>query len=419
VFEKRTKTWGSLDYVAGWFINAADYGRATNAASAFVSTNSICQGQQVQFLWPLIFETGRAIAFAYTSFKWANLASDNAGVTVVVVGLSDNVGVRRRLFEVNESGEIIKREVSNINPYLVPAADVIVWKAMRPMTEVALMDFGNKADDGGHLTFSNVEVQALQLTDQQRTRFIRRFYGSSEFINGVDRYCLWISDSELDEAMNVPAIVCLIEKVRNARLRSPDRYANKLAARAHQFKTPLCPNASVIVTPRVSSENRPFLPVGLMDEKSIIGDRNFAVYDAPLWNMALIASRLHWVWISTVCVRLEMRFSYSNTLGWNTFPIPPLTEKNKTDLTRCGEDILLAREAHFPATIADLYDPETMPEDLKRAHEKNDETLERIYIGRRFRNDTERLEKLFDLYTKMTQGKDAKTRTPKKGRAKS
>lgn len=159
---------------------------------------------------------------------------------------------------------------------------------------------------------------------------------------------------------------------------------------------------SSIVVARVSSEGREFLPIGLESSQTIIGDRNFALYDAPLWNMALIASRLHWVWIGTVCVRLEMRFSYSNTLGWNTFPVPTLTEKNKADLTACAEDILLAREAHFPATIADLYDPEKMPDNLRAAHDRNDETLERIYIGRRFRNDTERLEKLFEMYTKMT-----------------
>ncbi len=157
-----------------------------------------------------------------------------------------------------------------------------------------------------------------------------------------------------------------------------------------------------IVVPRVSSENREYLPVGLVNGGTIIGDGNFALYDAPLWNMALIASRLHCIWIGTVCVRLEMRFSYSNTLGWNTFPVPTLTEKSKADLTRCAEDILLAREAHFPATIADLYDPDNMPADLREAHERNDEVLERIYIGRRFKNDTERLEKLFELYTKMT-----------------
>lgn len=140
----------------------------------------------------------------------------------------------------------------------------------------------------------------------------------------------------------------------------------------------------------------------MIDNHSTVTNKNFALYDAPLWNLALIASRLHWAWVGTVCVRMRTDFSYSNTLGWNTFPVPKLTEQNKTDLTRCAEDILLAREAHFPATIADLYDPEKMPENLRHAHERNDEVLERIYIGRRFRNDTERLEKLFDLYTRMT-----------------
>ena len=154
--------------------------------------------------------------------------------------------------------------------------------------------------------------------------------------------------------------------------------------------------------PRVSSENREFLPVGVLDGDTVVSERNFALYDAPLWNMALIASRLHWVWIGTVCVRMRTDFSYSNTLGWNTFPVPKLTEKMKADLTRCAEDILLAREAHFPATIADLYKPDAMPQNLRAAHDRNDETLERIYIGRRFRNDTERLEKLFEMYTKMT-----------------
>ena len=154
--------------------------------------------------------------------------------------------------------------------------------------------------------------------------------------------------------------------------------------------------------PRTSSENRPYLPSGLIDSESTVTSEAFALYDAPLWNMALIASRLHLVWIATVCGKLETRYRYSNTLGWNTFPLPALTEKNKADLTRCAEDILLTRECHFPASIADLYDPETMPADLRTAHERNDEVLERIYIGRRFKNDTERLEKLFDLYSKMT-----------------
>ena len=159
----------------------------------------------------------------------------------------------------------------------------------------------------------------------------------------------------------------------------------------------------VLIAPRVSSENRAYLPVGMLRPESVVQEKAFALYDAPLWNMALIASRLHWVWIGTVCVRLEMRFSYSNTLGWNTFPVSKLTQKNKADLTETAQNILLAREAHFPATIADLYTSDKMPDNLRAAHDRNDEVLERIYIGRRFRNDTERLEKLFEMYTEMTK----------------
>ncbi|WP_313706085.1 DNA methyltransferase [Massilia sp.] len=404
VFASRTTNWKSLDYVAGWFMKAADYGTKSKVTAAFVSTNSICQGQQVPFLWPLIFETGYEISFAHTSFKWSNLASHKAGVTVVIVGISSQLGQIRKLYSITDDGKSIAKDVANINAYLVAGPNIIVDKAMRPLTEVSVMDFGNKADDGGHLTLLPYQIEGMKLSERSREKFIKQFYGSKEFINGETRYCIWIADDYLAEAQEEPALVKQIELVRNARLNSKDAYARSLAARSHQFKTPRLANKCVIVTPRVSSENRPYLPVGLMSSGAVIGDRNFAIYDAPLWNMALIASRLHWVWIGTVCVRMRTDFSYSNTLGWNTFPVPTLTETMKADLSRCAEDILLAREAHFPATIADLYDPDTMPENLRRAHERNDEVLERIYIGRRFKNDTERLEKLFELYTKMTAG---------------
>ncbi len=168
----------------------------------------------------------------------------------------------------------------------------------------------------------------------------------------------------------------------------------------------------MIIVPSVSSESREYLPAGYCLPGTIVSNLAFALYDAQLWNMALIASRLHLVWIATVCGKLETRYRYSNTLGWNTFPVPTLTEQNKADLTRCAEEILLAREAHFPATIADLYDPETMPANLREAHERNDETLERIHLGRRFKNDTERLEKLFELYTQMTARQAAPKKAP-------
>lgn len=403
IFSKRTKNWRSLDYVAAWFMKAADYGTHTSSTAAFVATNSICQGQQVPILWPAIFATGNEIVFAHTSFKWANLASHNAGVTVAIIGISAQPYSPRRLFELTDDGQTLEKRCEHINAYLISGANVIIKRASSPLSEQAEMSFGNKPVDGGHLLLSRTEMEALGLTRDQKERFIRRIYGSAEFIRGLERYCLWIEDEYLAEAQAIPTIAMRIQNVRAMRLNSRDKGANLMAEQAHQFREMNAPKESLIVTPRVSSESRQYLPVGLLPAPNVIGDRNFALYDAPLWNMALIASRLHWVWIGTVCVRLEMRFSYSNTLGWNTFPVPTLTEKNRADLTRCAEDILLAREAHFPATIADLYNPDTMPENLRAAHDRNDEVLERIYIGRRFKNDTERLEKLFELYTKMTE----------------
>ena len=415
IFEKRTKNWRSLDYVAGWFMKAADYGTHTNAAAAFVATNSICQGQQVAILWPIIFETGHQIAFAHTSFKWANLASHNAGVTVVIVGITSRPVKVRRLLSVADDGSVIAKEAEYINAYLVAGHDLVVEKASAPLTVVSEMTFGSKPVDGGNLLLSRQELSQLGLTHEEQARFIRPIFGSEEFIGCKPRYCIWIDDADADVALKHPILGERLRGVRAMRLASTKAATQRGAKWPYRFdERRQTGNEAVIAVAAISSENRDYLPCGPLPVGTIISNKCYALFDAPLWNMALIASRMHWVWVATVCVRLEMRFSYSNTLGWNTFPVPTLTEQNKADLTACAKEILLAREANFPATIADLYDPETMPEDLRRAHEKNDEVLERIYIGRKFKNDTERLEKLFELYTKMT----ASQAKPKKGKAK-
>jgi hypothetical protein len=315
----------------------------------------------------------------------------------------------RRLFAVNDTGETVVKEVSHINAYLVPGANVVVVKVTRPLCCQAEMTKGDQPTDGGNLLLSRDEVQALCLSAAQREFFIRRIYGSAEFIRGLERYCLWIEDANLDEALAVPAIAQRVEGVRAMRLASPKNATKDAANTSYKFGEIRHQGAeTAIIVPSVSSESRSCLPVGYEPRGTIVTNLAFALYDAPLWNMALIASRLHLVWIGTVCGKMKTDFRYSNTLGWNTFPVPPLTEQNKADLTACAENILLAREAHFPATIADLYDPDAMPENLRHAHQANDEVLERIYIGRRFRNDTERLEKLFELYTKMTAEAKAK-----------
>ena len=281
---------------------------------------------------------------------------------------------------------------------------VMVQAATKPLASLIEMSFGNMPNEGGYLLLNATEAANAIERHDVPPKFVRPFVGSQEFIQGTDRRCVWVTDGDAKEASANNWLSERFEAVRRQRTASNRATTKSLGSVPYRFgEVRQTGEESVIAVAAISSENREYLPCGLLQRGTIISNKCFGLFDAPLWNMALIASRLHWVWIGTVCVRMRTDFSYSNTLGWNTFPVPTLTEKNKADLTRCAEDILLAREAHFPATIADLYDPENMPENLHHAHERNDEVLERIYIGRRFRNDTERLEKLFDLYTKMTK----------------
>ncbi|WP_323042995.1 class I SAM-dependent DNA methyltransferase [Gemmobacter sp.] len=393
-YPKLAKT---TDFVAGWIARYFEYSSTVpNAVAAFVTTNSICQGQQASEIWPVAFSRGIEIRFAHVPFKWSNLASQNAGVTVIILGLAKAATLPKKLYD----GDLV-RDCIAIGPYLVPNQLTAVAKSNEPIGPQSKMLFGNMPRDGGHLFLSSDE--AFELRKNTRVaRMVRHFVGSEELINGKQRYCLWIETDDLNEARENAFIEDRLRKVAANRSESPAQSTRDFASRPHRFvQIAGWSINSAIVVPRVSSENREFLPVDLLSDDYIIGDRNFALYDSPLWNLSIIASRLHWVWIGTVCVRMRTDFSYSNTLGWNTFPVPNLTEKNKEDLTQCAEEILLAREAHFPATIADLYNPDTMPDNLRAAHDRNDEVLERIYVGRRFRNDTERLEKLFSLYQKM------------------
>lgn len=402
LFKDHTKNWKLLDYVSGWFFKAGYYCKQGKASFAFVTTNSINQGQIVPILWPILFNLELEIIFAYDSFKWANLASHNAGVIVSILGVSKKTSSFKKIYTLDSNNEFEVKQVKNINAYLVASENVIVEKLSKPNSQLPEMSFGNKAVDGGNLLLDSNELNELKMPSSLKNKLIRKFYGSSEFIRGNSRYCLWIEDKNLSLALSIPAIQERIDKVKCVRLASPDKSANEMAERSHQMREMKSAITRTVIIPRVSSESRLYLPVGLLSANTSVGDSAFALYDPPIWAISLIASRMHLLWVKTICGKLKTDFRYSNTMGWNTFPVPKLTEKNKADLTRCAENILLAREAHFPATIADLYDPEKMPENLRQAHEENDEVLERIYIGRRFKNDTERLEKLFSMYTEMT-----------------
>lgn len=414
VFGLYTGDWKSLDYVAAWFFKATLFGTRTKSSAAFVSTNSICQGEQVPIIWPLIFKMDHQIVFAARSFKWENLASYNAGVTVVIVCISNDITFDKKLFDFDKDGTHRVTSCDNISPYLVRGESTVVSPASAASDGRGKMIRGNMANDGGHLILDTHEARSMVRDYPLASKFIKRLVGSQEFIQSKLKYCIWIEDSSLEDAMKCPPIADRVGLVLEARL-SGGKQARDNSRTPHKFVFSPHQNGNAIIVPRVSSENREYLPAGITNGNIIVSERNFAMYGADTWNMALIVSRLHLVWIGTVCVRMRTDFSYSNTLGWNTFPLPVLTEKNKADLTRCAQDILLAREAHYPATIADLYDPETMPENLRAAHERNDEVLERIYIGRRFKNDTERLEKLFEMYTKSTPAQGAKTKKLKAG----
>ncbi len=407
VFKRYKVSSKQIDYVGGWFLKAAEYCKASPCQVAFVSTNSICQGRIVPIIWPLLHKLGSTISFARTSFLWRNLASHNAGVVVVVVGLTTESSNQRLLFAELDESEDDVRSVANINAYLIAADDVYVSKSTESLFGLHHMTFGNMPVDGGNLLLKPSEARGLELSVEANNRLLRRVYGSAEFIRGVVRNCLWISDSDLPIAKEHLTVVNRINKVCDARLASPDQGTQQLAESPHQFREMNRGKNHTVVVPGVSSESREYFPVGLIDGRSVITNLCFGLFDAPIWTVSIIGSRLHLSWIATVCGKLKTDYRYSNTLGWNTFPVPPLSDQNKADLTRCAEDILLAREAHWPATIAELYDPDKMPDDLRAAHDRNDETLERIYIGRRFKNDTERLETLFAMYTEMTS-KEAK-----------
>lgn len=407
-FDGAIKSTKSADYVSGWFIKARNYISKCGGLFAFVTTNSICQGRQVDLFWPAFLQNNLEIRFAAPSFVWSNLASKKAAVIVSIICLGSKSKKPKLLF----NGEQVK-EANFIGPYLVPDHDTIISSSRKVLSSLTPMTNGSMPNDNSGLLMTIDEYHELIRQFPEARKFCRRFLGSNDSIQGEMRYCLWIEDNQVKEAQAIPTVRERIQIVREHRSKSDRSETNALAAISHAFGERRHQNSSALLIPRHSSENRPYLPSLLVNAETVIGDSAIAMYDFTLPDFAIYSSRMHLVWVATVCGKIKVDYRYSNTLGWNTFPVPLLTEKNKADLTRCAEDILLARESHFPATIADLYDPENMPENLRHAHDRNDEVLERIYIGRPFKNDTERLEKLFDLYTKMTAKQATVSKTKK------
>lgn len=403
VFSGKVKSYRAFDLVAAWFFKAAEYVRAHGAKSALVATNSICQGASASSLWPELLRHDLEIGFAHRSFKWRNNASANAAVICVIVGLRQQSHAPKRLFEDN-----VEEAAGMINAYLLDGPITYVESRSENLFDLHEMNFGCMPYDAGNLLLGPEDKAEFLARAPEAERFIRRFMGSQEVVKGIERHCLWISDRDLAEAQKIGPIAERIEATRQARLLMKDKGGVELAERPHQFREHVASKNHSILVPSVTSEHRPYLPVAMVGADVISSNLNQVLYDAPEWCIALIASKLHLVWIGTVCGRLESRFRYSNTLGWNTFPVPKFTEEQLEALSASARKILKTRYSHHPKTIADLYDPDDMPDDLREAHRENDELLESMYIGRPFRNDTERLEHLFKLYAAKVKSLDKK-----------
>jgi hypothetical protein len=403
---------GNADYVFSWLRKAAPITALSQAgAFSFVTTSSLYEGEQAEILLWLLDEFNLEIEYAHTRFRWSNNAANNAGVTCCIVKISSSRTATERKIS---DGENVRR-VSNIGPYLVEMPRIVVKKKSIPISSVTEMGYGSMSNDGGHFTLSKERYDEAIKQNQRNVDLLRIAVGGAEFIKGIVRRTIYVSPDYQLESVQQQYFSDIFSQVQVYREQSNRAATNRLASVPHLYAEPRHRDGEHIFVPQILSESREYITVGLLGKTMLViaPHMQMRAVRGSLTDFSLISSRLHLVWIATVCGKLKTDFRYSNTLGWNTFPVPTLTDQNKADLTRCAEDILLAREAHFPATIADLYNPETMPENLRQAHDRNDETLERIYIGRRFKNDTERLEKLFELYTKMTsQTKPASSKKP-------
>lgn len=385
----------NLDYIAIWFIKGARYITGTKAQLAFVTTNSVTQGEHVGILFPKLFEEDVEVGFAYASFKWQNSARDNAGVTVSIVSLRNKSSMNKYIF-----ADGIKNKAKNINAYIVDSdKSVIVTKRSKPISSVPSMNFGSMAIDNGELTLDVDEKKQIEIAGG--SQFIKSFIGSAEFLRGEQRWCIWITDETLKDAKSILPIKDRLDRVADFRAKSKRADTKKLATSPWSFGFVSYKQGNSIIVPRVSSERREYVPMGYLKD-TVISDAAFAIYDAEPWLFAILQSKMHMAWIRTVCGQLETRIRYSSTLGYNTFPINPLTEAEKDVLNKSARRILLARASHPEKALADMYDPDKMPADLRDAHDENDHLVDSLYKKGGFRNDEERLAALFDLYKIMT-----------------
>lgn len=390
------KGYKHLDYIGCWFLLGSKYIHDNSAKFAFVSTNSICQGQQVAMLWPHIYNLKLEVDFAHQSFKWTNNAKGNAGVTCAIVGIRSLTDEKKVIFN---NG--LSHSAKNINSYLIDAGNSIIERRRLPISSFPSMSRGNQPTDGGHLILTVNDKNCLLAGHPEANALIRPLLGSSEFIRGLERYCLWIEDENLSLAESIPPIKERIEKVAEMRLASKDKGANKMASRPHQFREMKVGKETSLIIPSVSSERREYIPIGFLDSGTVISNLAQAIYDPPPYIFAIISSRMHMTWVRAVAGRLKTDYRYSSALCYNTFPFPDISEKQKESLEDHVFQVLDERELHPEKTMAQLYDPDKMPDGLRQAHHNMDMAVEKCYRSKPFKSDEERLEYIFKLYAEM------------------
>lgn len=391
------KNYKDLDYITCWFIKGASYIKGLNSKLAFVSTNSICQGTQVSLLWPILLKNEITIFFAHQSFKWTNNAKGNAGVSVVIIGLSNNDIKNKKIYS-----QIGIKTVLNINPYLTESNNFIVDNRYKSISNIPEISLGNAPKDDGALIISLDEYEEYKSNNSIITQYLKKFIGANELIKSTYRYCLWIEDEQKEEVIKIQEINKRLEICKKMRLASKKVPTQKLADYPYKFGEIRYKKSHSIIIPSVSSERRKYIPIGFLDENWIVSNSAFVIYDAEPWVFGIITSEMHMTWVRTVAGRLESRLRYSSQLCYNTFPFPNITDKQKEQINLHVFEVLDERAKYPEKTLAQLYDPDKMPKGLKDAHHQLDLAIERCYRLKPFESDTERLEYLFKMYEEMT-----------------
>ena len=387
-----------IDYISCWFIKATQFIKHSSYGYSFVSTNSICQGEQVGLLWPHILSGSVEINFAYHSFKWSNNAKQKAGVICIIIGVFGDLSKRKKhIFHTNNTVS----NVSKINPYLVEGPTVFIERKSSSISNLPEMVYGELLNDGGFLILTTQEKENLIKKDIRYKSIIKRLIGAKEFIRGEERWCFFIPDEKTHLIGQLEELNNRLEKVKNHRLNSSEASTRRISDSPHKYYFSAYQKGGSIIVPTVSSSKRKYIPVGFLDESDLIIAPNQALYNIDSWILGVISSEMHVTWIKSVAGRLKNDYRYSSNLCWNTFPFPIISTQRKNELTQTSFRILEEREQHPERTLAQLYDPNKMPEGLKEAHKQNDLAVERCYRSTPFNSDEERLEYLFNLYEKM------------------